>query len=88
MAKLSENSAKILAYVQAHDGEDFTAQDIADALEMNVKSVNGSITRGLQMKGLTVREEAVVETGDGTKKVKFIRATEAGKTFDPENDEA
>ena len=88
MAKLSENSAKILTYIQAHDGEDFTAQDIADALEMNVKSVNGSITRGLQMKGLTEREEAVVETADGTKKVKFIRLTEEGKGFDPNADEA
>ena len=41
---MNDNSKKVFNFVKEHDGEDFTAQDIADALQMKVRSVNGSIT--------------------------------------------
>ena len=66
------------------DGDDFTAADIAEALGLEVKQVNGIVTSAFQKKGLMIREEAEVELADGThKKVKFIRLTDAGKDFDP-----
>ena len=36
---LKENSRKVFDYVKAHEGEDFTAKDIAAALDLAVQSV-------------------------------------------------
>ena len=83
MAALKENTKAIFNYVRDNAGTDFTYTDIADALGIPAKSVTGSLT-SLQKKGLIVREDAVVETADGTTaKVKFIRVTDLGKSFDP-----
>ena len=82
---LKENSKIVFNYVKENDGSDFTAQDIADATGLGVKSVNGIVTSAFQKKGLMVRVEAEVELEDGThKKVKFIKLTDAGKAFDPD----
>ena len=85
---MKEGTRMIWDYIVAHDGEDFTAQNIADALGVGVKSVNGSVT-SFQKKGLTVREEAEIECADGThKRVKFIRLTDEGKAFNPDAEPA
>ena len=89
MAALKENSKTVFNYVKAHDGEDFTAKDIAEATGLNVRQVNGIVTSAFQKKGLMAREEAEVTLQDGTHdKVKFIRLTDAGRAFDPEAPEA
>lgn len=86
---LKPNSIAVFNYVKENDGADFTAQDIAEALNLEVKSVNGIVTSAFQKKGLMVREEAEVELADNThKKVKFIRLTDAGRDFDPEAPES
>jgi hypothetical protein len=86
---LKENSRIVFDYVKAHDGENFTAQDIADATGLGVKSVNGIVTSAFQRKGLMERIPAEVELEDGTHKtVKFIRLTEAGLAFDPDATDA
>lgn len=86
MAALKENSKNIFYYVQAHESENITAQDIADALGLGVKQVNGSVTSAFQRKGLMERVEAEKENADGTHtKVKYIVLTEKGRAFDPEN---
>lgn len=88
MAAMKEGTRAIWDYIVAHDGEDITAQNIADALGVNVKSVNGSVT-SFQKKGLTIREAAEVELADGTHKtVKYIRLTEEGQAFNPDAVEA
>lgn len=80
---LKENSRIVLDYVKNNDGEDFTAQDIADATGLGVKSVNGIITSAFQKKGFMERVEAEVELEDGThKRVKFIKLTDAGREHD------
>lgn len=76
---MKEGTRQIWDYIVAHDGEDFTAQDIANALGVNVKSVNGSVT-SFQKKGHTIREEVAVTGG----KVKYIRLTDDGRAFDPD----
>lgn len=81
---MKEGTRAIWDYIVAHDGEDFIAQDIADVLGVGVKSVNGSVT-SFQKKGLTIREEAEIECADGThKKVKYIRLTDEGRSYDPD----
>lgn len=84
MAALKENSKIVFNYVKEHDGENFTAADIAAATGLEVKSVNGIVTSAFQRKGLMVRTEAEIELADGTHKmVKFISLTDAGREFDP-----
>lgn len=76
---MKEGTRQIWDYIVAHDGEDFTAQNIADALGVGVKSVNGSVT-SFQKKGLTIREEVAITGGT----VKYIRLTDEGRDFNPD----
>lgn len=85
MAALKENSKTVFNYVKSHDGEDFTAKDIAEATGLNARQVNGIVTSAFQKKGLMAREEAEIQVENGShEKVKFIRLTDAGRAFDPE----
>lgn len=89
MAALKENSKNIFNYVKEHEKEDITAQDIADALGLGVRQVNGSVTSAFCRKELMERVEAEKELADGThQKVKYIYLTEKGRAFDPEAPEA
>ena len=86
---LKENSRKVFDYVKAHEGEDFTAKDIAAALDLAVQSVNGIVTSAFQRKGLMERIPSEILLEDGTHKpVKFIRLTAEGQEFDPEATDA
>lgn len=79
---LKENSRKVYDYVVANDGKDFTAKDIAEALDLDVKQVNGIVTAAFQRKGLMAREEVAITGGT----VKYIRLTDEGRAFDPNAD--
>lgn len=83
---VSEKSLVVLDYLKSVDGQNVTAADIAAALGMEKKSVDGIVTSGLiRNKGLAERIPAEIELEDGTKKtVKFIKATEAGLAYDHE----
>ncbi len=86
---LKPNSKLVYDYVKAHDGENFTASDIANATGLSTKQVNGSVTSAFQKKGLMERIPAEIENEDGThKSVKFIRLTDQGREFDPEAEDA
>ena len=91
---MNDNSKKVLKFVKDHDGEDFTAQDIADALNMKPRSVNGIITSAFQRHKNAAKEEVplmvrvpaeIVDPETGLHKpVKFIQLTDEGREFDPE----
>lgn len=91
---MNDNSKKVFKFVKEHDGEDFTAQDIADALGMKVRSVNGIITSAFQRHKNAAKEEIplmvrvpaeIVDPETGLHKpVKFIQLTDEGREFDPE----
>lgn len=81
---MSENSVKVLNYLKGINGADVTANDVADALGLTSRQVNGIYTGGIQRKGLGIREAAEIALEDGTHKaVKFLKLTEAGMSFDP-----
>ena len=84
MAAMKENTKKVIEYLQGLGANDnVTAQDVADALGLEKRSVDGSFTSAIQRKSLGIREEAEIELEDGThKKVKFFRLTDAGKALD------
>ena len=76
---MSENTLKVINYLQGLNGADVTATDVAEALELNSKQVNGIFTGGIQRKGLGIRESAEVVLEDGTHKaVKFLKLTTEG----------
>lgn len=85
---ISTNTINVLNFLKAHNGENLTAQDVADALGIDVKVVNGAFTSGIQKKEYGSRVEAEVELDDGThKKVKFLTLNADGMAFDPEASE-
>ena len=91
---MKANSITVFNFIKDNDGKNFTAADIAEATGLSAKSVNGIITKGLQYKdddgnvvALAERVPAELELADGTHKaVKFIRLTEAGKSYTPIED--
>lgn len=86
---MSENSKKVLNYLKENKGVDLTAADVAAALGLEKRSVDGAFTSAIQRKGYGVRVPAEVELEDGTHKaIKLLQLTDAGMAFDPDAVEA
>jgi len=86
---MKENSRKVFDYLKAHNGEDLTAADVAAALGLEKRSVDGIFTSAIQRKGLGVRTPAEVELDDGSHKaIKLLSLTAEGMAFDPDAEEA
>ena len=86
---MKENSKKVLNYLKEVAGENVTAADVAVALGLEKRQVDGIFTSAIQRKQLGVRTPAEIELEDGThKQVKFLSLTPAGMAFDPEATEA
>ena len=78
MAKISENSVKVLNYLKENHGKKMTSQDVAEALELTTAQVNGTFT-ALQNKELGYREDATVT---GTADISFLAITDEGMAAD------
>lgn len=86
---MSENSKKIFNYLKEINGEQVTAADVAEALGLPKKTVDGAFTSAIQRKNYGVRTPAQIQLEDGTyADVKFLSLTEAGMAFDPDAEEA
>ena len=86
---VSEKSLTVLNYLKSIGDANVTAADIAEALGLEKKSVDGIVTSGLQRKGLTERVPAQIEITDDEgntkfKDVKFIKLTAEGQAYDHE----
>lgn len=78
---ISDKGVQMLQYLQANQGADLTAAEIAADMGVVPIAVNGVIN-GLVKRGLAAREEATALMPDGTEKtVKFIVLTEEGKAY-------
>lgn len=73
----SENAKKVLGFLQENPNVDLTAKELAEAIGVPPRSVNGVIT-SLSTRGFVLREPVVVDD----KEVKRIVLTEEGKTVD------
>lgn len=88
MAAMKENTRKVLDYLKENNGQDLTAADVAEALGLEKRQVDGIFTSALQRKGFGVREQAEIELKDGShQKVKYLRLTEEGLALDPDAQE-
>ena len=82
---MKENSKKVLNYLKEMNGEKLTAADVAAALGLEKRSVDGIFTSAIQRKGLGIRTPAEIELEDGSHKpVKFLSLTPAGLAYDPD----
>jgi hypothetical protein len=82
---MKENSKKVLNYLKDVQGDNVTSADVAEALGLEKRQVDGIFTSAIQRKGLGVRTPAEIELDDGTHKaVKFLSLTPAGMEFDPD----
>ena len=65
---MKENSKNVLNYLKGINGADVTSADVADALGLEKRQVDGIFTSALQRKGLGVRVPAEAELEDGSHK--------------------
>lgn len=95
--KLKENSVLVYEYVKAHEAENITAKDIAEAVGLTSSQVNGIITMAFQRHKEEVNGEKVeiplMEriTGDPIINekgkpavIKYIKLTDAGRDIEVE----
>ena len=78
MAKMSENSVKLLTYLQENAGTKMTADQVAAKTGIAKATITGAFTAFVK-KGLGVREEAQVP---GNVEVSFLTVTDEGKAVD------
>ena len=85
---MKDNSKKVLNYLKEIGDAQVTAVDVAEAVGLTSRQVNGTFT-SFQKKGYGDRIDAEIELEDGThKKIKFLQLTDAGRAVDPDSDEA
>lgn len=87
---MKENTKTVITYLQGLDESvNVTAADVAAALNLEKRSVDGIFTSAIQRKGHGVRVAAEVELEDGTHKaVKFLKLTESGRALDVNAEDA
>ena len=90
MAAMKENTKKVFEFLRTVNGQNVTSADVAEALGLEKRSVDGIFTSAIQKKGYGVRVPAEVELEDGSHKsvVKFLQLTEAGMALDLDNPDA
>lgn len=77
--ELSENAQKIMAYLGEMNGQYVTLDDVATALELDKRVVNGAFN-GLVKKGLCARTPKTVEV---PAVIKYLTLTDEGLACDP-----
>lgn len=87
---MKENTKRVITYLQGLKMDtDVTSADVADALDMEKRSVDGVFTSAIQRKGLGSRVEAEIELEDGShKKVKFLKLNDEGMKIDVNAEDA
>lgn len=81
------NTIKVINYLKEINGTNVTAADVAEAVGLEKRQVDGIFTSAIQRKGLGVRTLAEIELEDGThQQVKFLSLTPAGMAYDPTAD--
>lgn len=82
---MKPNTLAVLNYLKENHGKDLTAAEVAETLGLEKRQVDGIFTSAIQRKQLGFREEAEITLADNShQKVKYLRLTEAGLTFDPD----
>lgn len=85
---MTDGSRKVFNFLKENAGLKVTGHDIADALDVKINVVTGSVN-GLVKKGYAVRTEEQITDAEGkAATVKYISLTDAGLAFDPDAEQA
>lgn len=88
MAAMKENTRKVLDYLKENNDSNLTAADVAEALGLEKRQVDGIFTSAFQRKGYGERITDEVTLEDGShQKVKYLRLTQMGLDLDPDAQE-
>lgn len=80
---MSTNSKMVFEFLKENNGVDLTAADVAEALSLEKRQIDGIFTSAIQRKGYGVRVPGEIELEDGTHKaVKWLHLTDEGMTLD------
>ena len=84
---IKPNTKMVFEYLRKVAGENVTSADVAEALGLEKRQVDGIFTSAIQRKGYGIRVPAEIELEDGSHKgVKFLQLTDAGMELDLEAD--
>lgn len=80
---MSANSKMIFEYMKEHNGEKITSADVAAALGLEKRTVDGAFTSAIQRKGYGIRIPGEIELEDGThQSCKYLALTQEGMDLD------
>ena len=80
---MKPNTKIVFEYLQSIGDANVTSGDVAEAVGLEKRQVDGIFTSAIQRKGYGIRVPAEVELPDGSHKaVKFLKLTEAGLALD------
>lgn len=86
---VKENTKKVITYLKGVKGQNVTSADVAEALDLEKRQVDGIFTSAIQRKNLGIRTAAEIELDDGSHKtVKFLSLNDAGMAFDVDAEDA
>ncbi len=86
---MKPNTKKVFEYLKENKGVALTAADVAEALGLEKRQIDGIFTSAIQRKGYGVRTPAEIELEDGShKQVKFLSLTDAGLALDLDAEDA
>lgn len=86
---IKPNTRAVIEYLRSVNGQQITSADVAEALGLEKRSVDGIFTSAIQRKGYGVRTPGEIELDDGTHKgVKFLSLTQEGMTLDLDAEDA
>ena len=80
---MSTNSKMVFEFLKENNDVDLTAADVAEALSLEKRQIDGIFTSAIQRKGYGVRVPGEIELEDGTHKaVKWLHLTDEGMALD------
>ena len=80
---MSTNSKMVFEFLKENNNVDLTAADVAEALSLEKRQIDGIFTSAIQRKGYGVRVPGESELEDGTHKaVKWLHLTDEGMALD------
>lgn len=86
---MTENSKAVFEFLKKHYGQEFTKHEIVERVDVTMATVNGSVNSLINKGYVRERIEVIPAKYKGQKdvEVRFVTLTEAGKSFDPEEEE-
>lgn len=86
---MKENTKAVFNYLKAIGDANVTAADVAEAVGLEKRQVDGIFTSAIQRKSYGYRQPDEVTLEDGTHKaVKYLKLTEAGLAVNPDDENA